>query len=633
MYQTTNNQNDTNTATTTYRFYGLDRTRRPSRGAMEDMRNMSSGEFPCAAPAPSRAAVVSVSKDIQATAAPDSSVSDTVTGLTGVMDGAFYYNGVKKSRNTILRSDYNWTIARLSKVYILNGIGASGKAAFTYNADTDEFRPLTNTMDRLIVTAGQDNYGNYLETYRYRHSAVSDHQVTLDDGSRMLGDDFFDKYKSYETESNIFAGCFQVGDEIEISGFPADEPGGRLWYYDGSSGDGGEVRPVATYNVSYNNTVDMSAARMSGIDNDDIVHAAVKRFEVTVAGYRYAHRIYFELLDKTGAQNEFRNMLNLGTNNANYYAQGVTLRLAYPAFTDIAVHDGRIWGTTANGEYIYGSSSDNIGNFSGESVNEKLAIRLTPDIPGKFTGICEYGSYLLAFKESTIILIYGSTDAGYRQETMQGIGCIDPKSIAVTPQGVIFLSYKGFFIYSGSTPRLISDKLNMQYTAAVAGYDGNIYYASALRADGVRELLAYDMRYGTWHIRDDFEALGMFRFRGGFYLADKRKIYTESGEPEAWSFTLARATDNTLDNKTVNEIWIYVDVSAGAEFTVYTDVSDGGWRQHTTFTDTGLKLFRCPIRALSGTNYRIRIEGHGKAVFYEIEVKESDQKGRRYKER
>ena len=134
-------------------------------------------------------------------------------------------------------------------------------------------------------------------------------------------------------------------------------------------------------------------------------------------------------------------------------------------------------------------------------------------------------------------------------------------------------------------------------------------------------------------IRDSFEALDMFRFRDGFYLADTRHIYTESGEPSEWSFTLARTNDSSLDNKTVNELWIYAEVSEDADFTVYTEVADRGWRQHTTFDDTGLKLFRCPIRALSGTNYRIRIDGHGKVVFYELEVKESDQKGRRSKER
>lgn len=643
MYQTTNNQNDLNTATATYRFYGLDRTRRPSRGAMEDMRNMSSSEFPCAAPAPAKVTVVSVTKDIQAAAAPDSSVSTAVTGLTGVMNGAFYYNGVKKSGKTILRSDYNWTIERLSKVYIINGTGAAGKSAYTYNADTDEFNSLVAKkeggryiiayMDKLIVTAGSDTYGNYLETYRYVHTDVYNHQVTLDDGSVMDGDDFYSQYNSCSTPTNIFDRFFDIGDEIEISGFTKDGPGGRLWYYTGGSGDSGEVAEVTNYDVSVNNTVDKTMHRMSTIDNDAIVLAQITKFDVTASAGSYAHRVYFNLYDKTGVANDFKDMLHRGTNNANYYAQGVTLSRAYPAFSDITVHDGRIWGTTVNGEFIYGSSSDVIGDFSADSINKGLAIRITPDIPGVFTGICSYGSYLLVFKESAIILVYGSGAAGYRYETISGIGCIDPKSIAVTPNGVIFLSYKGFYIYSGSTPRLISDKLNTSYTAAVAGFDGNIYYASALRDAGERELLAYDMRYGTWHIRDDFDALGMFRFKGGFYFTDTRHIYTESGAPGEWSFTLARTTDNSLDHKTVNEIWIYADVSEDADFTVYTEVANHGWRQHTTFDDTGLKLFRCPVRALSGTNYRIRIDGHGKVVFYEIEVKESDQKGRRYKER
>lgn len=627
-----NRENDSLLSRGTYRFYGLDRTRRPSRGAMEDMTNMTAAEFPCAAPAPLRTAVVTTASDIQAVAAPDALVSGSIDGLTGIMGGAFYYNGVKKSGRYVLRTDYAWTIARLGKVYIINGTGA-GKAAYTYNADADEFRPLTKTMDRLIVTAGSDSRGSYIETYRYIHTDVYDHSVTLDDGSVMDGGDFYSQYNSCRTEGNIFMRQFKVGDEVELSGFPKDGPGGRLWYYNGGSGDNGEAVPVTNYDVSVNNTADKTAERMSGIDIDAVALATVSGFDVTLAGGFYAHRIYFELSDKTGAANEFKNMLHLGTNNANYYAQGVTLRLAYPAFSDITVYDNRLWGAAVNGEHIYGSASDDISDFSGASINEKLAARLTPYLPGASRGICSYGGDLLAFKEDAIILVWGSAAAGYRYETIPGVGCIDPRSIAVTPSGVIFLSRNGFYIYDGSAPRRMSQKLNTVYTEAVSGFDGDTYFASALRPGGVRELLAYDMRFGTWHIRDDFDALGMFRFRGGFYFADTRHIFTESGEPSEWSFTLARTTDNSLDHKTVNEIWIYADVSGDADFTVYTEVADHGWRKHSTFIDTGLKLFRCPVRALSGTNYRIRIDGHGSVVFYEIEVKESDHRGRRYKER
>ncbi len=634
MYLRENPENDSLKSRGTYRFYGLDRTRRPGRGAMEAMTNMTAAEFPCAAPAPSRAAVVSVSEDIQAVAAPDALISGSVAGLTGVMGGSFYYNGVNKSGRYVLRSDFDWTIARLGKVYIINGTGSGGKAAFTYNADTDELRPLIKTMDRLIVTAGEDaTKGCYLETYRYYHSDVADHWVVLDDGSHMAGSEFYTQYNSYATENNIFMQYFKPGDEVEISGFPGSRPEERIWYYNGGSGDSGELVPVENYDVSVNNTVDKTAERMSRIDRDAIVLAKVKGFEVTISGGYFAHRIFFELSDKTGAKNEFKSMLGLGRNNANYYAQGVSIRLAYPAFSDIAVHDNRLWGTTVNGEHIYGSASDDISDFSGDAINDKLAVRLTPYLPGSFSGICSYGGDLIVFKENAIIIVWGSTAAGYRYEIIPGVGCIDPRSVAVTYTGVIFLSHKGFYIYDGAAPRQISAKLNAEYTAAVSGFDGDTYFASAQRQDGVWELLAYDMRCGAWHIRDDFNALGMFRFKGGFYFADKRGIYTESGEPDEWSFTLARTTDNTLDNKTVNELWIYADVSDGAEFTVYTDISDGGWREHTTFNDTGLKLYRCPVRALSGTNYRIRIDGHGSVVFYEIEVKESDHKGRRYKER
>lgn len=634
MEQYTNMARDSSQSVLTDRFYGLNRTRKPNQGEMESMQNMSSGEFPCASPALSRSAVVSVSNDIQAVAAPDSSASSGVTGLTGIMNGAFYYNGVKKSGTNLLPSDYTWLMERLGNIYIIAGYKGTSKAVYSYNATTNKFDDYLPSMDKLIVTAGiDDNRGNYLETFRYDYQEVRDHTATLVDGTTMTGADFFDKYNSQSKTENIFAKVFSEGDDLEISGFPAQGAvGGMSWWFNVNTG----VHEYIQAGTELNNTVDLSAElNIEDVSKNAIVSAIVTGFEVKPyqmdgGAVCYRHRIYFNLLDKEGDNIEFIDLA--GLTNA-VYVMGIKLTRKIPAFTDITTHDNRLWLTSPSGMSIYASSSDEIYDFSGESITEGLAARLNTLIPGKFTGICSYQSYVVAFKESHILIIYGSNAATYRLEAISGIGCIDPKSIAVTPNGVIFLSYKGFYIYSGSTPRLISDKLNMQYAAAAAGFDGNIYYVSALRADGVRELLAYDMRYGTWHIRDDFEALGMFRFKGRFYFADKRNIYTESASPDEWSFTLARTTDNTLDHKTVNEVWIYADVSEDADFTVYTDVSDSGWRQHTTFNDTGLKLFRCPIRALSGTNYRIRIDGHGKIVFYEIEVKESDQKGRRYKER
>ena len=618
-------------AVSTYRFYGLNRTRRPGRGEMEDMVNMTSSEYPCAAPAPSRAAVVETEEDILCAAAPDSSVTDEIGGLTGITGGGFYYNGVKKSGKAFLGDDMDWTVIRLRTVYIINGAGEREKAMYVYNPSTDKFSDLITTMDRLILTAGEDEDGCFLETFRYNISEVSDHEVTLDDGSVMKGWEFYEKYGSPTTDTNIFSEYFSIGDEIEISGFPKKNSGGRLWYYTGGSHDTGEVVAVTNYDVSMNNTVDRTLVRMADIERDAIVLAVVKGFSVTLAGGRYAHRIYFELTDKTGAAVSFRNMLSLGTGGANYYAQGVRLRHSFPAFSDIAAHHERVWGVTVNGEYIYASTSAEPISFLPSAVISGSALRLVPEVPGKFSGICEYGSYILAFKENELFLIYGSGGKGYISETVRGIGCIDRRSIAVTHAGVIFLSCKGFYIYDGSVPRLISQKLNTRYIAAVAGFDGSVYYASAIRDDGSAELLAYDMQYGMWHVRDSFRAVSMFRFRGGFYLAGARGIYTESGAPGEWSFTLARTTDNTLDKKAVNELWIYADVAPGACFTVSTGAEGDALTDHALFNEPGLNVFRCPVRAKSGVSYRVRLTGSGSVVFYELEVRKGQTAARRYK--
>lgn len=621
-----------NKAVNVYRFYGLNRTRKGARGEMEDMTNMSSSEYPCAAPAPSREAVAVTDADILTAAAPDSSVSERVAGLTGVAGGSFYYNGVNKSGRTVLNTSYDWRIARQRNLYIISGAGASGKDLFVYNIDTDAFTNLITTMDKLIVTAGVDTYGSYLETIRYEFSAVFYNAAALPDGSTMYGYEFYDKYSSVSESDNIFEKYFNIGDELEISGFPKNRDGGRLWYYNGGTGDNGDVVPASNYDVSVNNTVDKSLYHLSDIDRDAIVLARVKRFSVINSAGKHGHRIYFELTDKAGNGIEFKSMLSKGASGANYYAQGVVLKLACPAFSDIAVHNERLWGAAVNGESIYASSAADISDFTPASLAADYAARLVPDIPGPFTGLAEYGSYLLAFKENAVILIYGSNVKGYICETIRGIGCIDKNSIAVTHSGVIFLSYNGFYIYDGSAPRLISSKLNTRYTEAVAGFDGNLYYASAQRDDGGCELLSYDMRYGLWHVRDSFHAAGMFPFRGGFYFAASRGIYKESGTPGEWSFTLARTTDNTLDNKAVNELWIYAEVAEGAYFTVATSAGNDDFIDHAVFREPGHNVYRCPVRVRGGAHYRIRLTGAGRVVFYEIEIRKGAMTSRRYKD-
>ncbi|MGM9937309.1 MAG: hypothetical protein ACI38A_08190 [Candidatus Ornithomonoglobus sp.] len=618
-------------------FYGLNRNRRASAGEFEDMKNMSTLEYPCAAPRGARTVAAEARGKVYAAAAPDSTDTDAVTGFTGISDGAFFYNGAVKSGSYVLSENRKWEIVRLGNLYIMNGYNADGAASdselYYYNIDTGAFGKGFTEMSDLIVTSGKDDTGNYLHTFRYGFSEVYDYSVTDTGGREIKNSVFFDTYGNgiRLLASNIFEKYFSVGDEITIEGFPtAEQSVGQVWMYSGSA-----VEVVPQNGIAYdeNNTVDTDViANLDEVYNEQVVNAVVSGFKVDTVSLSgmtlYVHYIYFDLTNKNGDSVDFADM-----NAHSHYCSGVRLSKKRRTFDHISVHQNRLWGTAPSGNALYASASDDIFSFSSSDILSNYAARLPSDTPGAFTGIYEYGTELAAFKEDSITVIYGTNASNYASYIIEGTGCMSGSTAAVTPSGIIFPSWRGFYRFSGGTPVCISYKLNTRYISAVSGFDGEKYYACAVRKDGVRELLTYDMRYGCWHVQDDIDVSGFFRFRGGFYIVSGSSVYlcddSEGTEESDWYFTSAKYNDSSLDNKALNEIWIRADVAEGASFTVETCADDGGFIAHETFREPGLRIFRCSIRAAMGNSWRYRISGKGKVVFYDIELRKAPG-GRRY---
>lgn len=621
-------------------FYGINRTRRPKKGEFTDMYNMSSCEYPCMSPRGKRVSVVEANGKINAVCAPDSTNVTDISAFTGISEGVFYYNGEKKSGKNVLSEDYDWEIIRKGNLYIINGFKRGetkesySSQMFYYNIDSDVFDITTTRMDNLILYADKDSYGNFLATIRYGFDAVCEYVAESPDGTTIANQDFFDEYAGgghILPSDNIFEEIFSVGDEVSISGFPTeDENFGQVWTYNSSKG---VVYSQDNQDFSINNTVDTDAyAALAELGDEIITNAYVDSFGMStqsVDGSQvYIHKIYFKLYNKNGDEIDFEDM----NGSLHYYCSGVSIEKRTRRFDNIALHHGRVWGTIPTGNVIYASASDNIFSFSEQDILSKFAARIMSDSPGAFTAICECNDEVVAFKEDSITIIYGSGVSSYNSSVIYGVGCTDKRSVQVTPEGVIFLSYNGFYCYSGGVPVCISQKLNGSYTEAVSGFDGDIYYACVSEGDK-KLVLTYDLRYGVWHIYDEIDAVGFFRFRNGFYVADENSIYkTNSDDMEGdWSFTSVKLYDYTFSNKALNEIWIYADVSQGACFKVETSVDAGEFREHSSFNMPGLRIFRCPVRALMGHDFRYRISGTGKVVFYGIELKTAEG-GRRYKE-
>ncbi|MBR0366622.1 MAG: hypothetical protein IJH94_07475, partial [Clostridia bacterium] len=539
---------------------------------------------------------------------------------------------------TVLAADMSWSIARFGNLYIINGYKDKRSVMYHYNIDTQTFRKAGNVMDKLIVTAGKDSTGNYLATIQFRYTYVDDYTVTDRDGNVIKNSDFFDKYFNYgdtAPSANIFQNYFKVGDEVSVSGFPSRADNvGQVWFY---STTNEEVVPQNTHDYDVDNTVDLDAyASVDEVSRWQVCDAVVKGFNSVQRTVQrqttYIHYIYFDLYDKNGDAIDF---IETEGASGEYYVSGVTLSSRQRCFENIASHNGRLWGAPPSGNVIYASSSDDIFSFSAADITAGYAARLTDSAPGRFTALAEYGGELAAFKPENISVIYGTGIRNYNIYTINGVGCIDGESVCATPYGVIYLGESGFYCWAGGMPSSISEKLKTKYISAVGAFAGDIYYAAAVREDGERELLTCDLRRGLWHVQDDVRADGLFAFRGLMHMVSDGGIFelTETAEDSCeWYFTTAVTTDGTFDNKALNELWIRADVTDGAEFSVETASGRGAFTMHSTFTATGLHVFRCPVRAVMRDSYRIRISGRGRVVVYDMEIRTAPG-GRMYMER
>ena len=598
------------------------------------MLNMSGDDYPCASPRKGRANVATSNTPINALAAPDNTNTESVTALTGVTDGGFYYNGVLKSDKTVLKDSWDWKIERMGNLYIIHGYDSEKKQSETYyyNIDTDKFTQ-KGVMKNLIVTCGT----NYIELASYGYDEVRAYSIATPDGGVINNKDYFDEYCKYGLYTprgeNLFEKYgFSVGDEITLEGFPrlgSDCPG-QIWHRYGN-----EIKAADYMSAEFNNTVDTDEMTVTdNLSKNANVSAFVKSFtttDTTVNGESVAlHRMYLDLYTKDGSQGALDALIS---ESYYHYCSGVTVRKRRRNFTNITTHHGRVWGSTPSGNTLYASSSDDISSFTSNDITKCYGARLVSDSAGTFTALASFNNELVAFKSDSITVVSGTGPKNYYTNVLDGVGCISGKSVSVTPQGIIFLGHKGFYIFDGSVPKLLSEKLNSRYTDAVSGFDGEVYYAAATRADGVKELLKYDLRRGLWHKEDGISAIGFFRFGADFFIADKNNIYalTDDKSDVDWSFTLRRTHEDMLESKGINEIWIRAYLKDGASFKVLTAVGGGEFKEHTAFSKQGLNICRCPVRLVMGEDYTIKLSGRGEAVIYELEMV-SYSGGRKYKE-
>ena len=327
-----------------------------------------------------------------------------------------------------------------------------------------------------------------------------------------------------------------------------------------------------------------------------------------------SNRLDLLLYTKTGQKALFQN----GTDN-----QSITIKVSIPDMNHVCVHNNRLWGTAANGEYLYASKlgdPTNFHSFQGLADDSWYSMIGTP---GTFTGIVSYRSAVVAFKQDCIHHVYGDGPQNYSIPKQTFGGCIDGRSIAELGGVLYFLSHSGFCAYNGGEPECISPQLPIDYRFAASGCDGIRYYAAAIREDGTRDLLVYHPSYGVWHREDDTAFFQFLRFGNRLYGVTHDGIWAfgKGEESVLWSLTTQPTSYDTLHYKGVRELRLLLDAEPDTAVTVSISHDGAPFRPCATLSkSSGRKSHRIPIRFQKCDSFRIRIEGQGRAVIHALEL-------------
>ncbi len=634
-------QNSENIGQSIYTFNGLNRTRRGAVTEFLDMNNMSSKEYPCASSRGKRKAVAELPLNIQCSGAPD----DAPEGFTGIAGDKFYYNGAVKSEYTpyfftsttystilTLPTGCEWDITRIGKRYVMNGYNREKKRSYLYYYDpvADEFGYGGDVLENIVV-----HYNHIID----EPSGSSDYELiipsseileVMSKGASEEAKESIALTKSLYTPHpsnagyNVWEKFFSIDDEIRTEGFgkPCYAPSQDVWL----------EFPTSSPSM---NSVDLDNYEGYRISDSSRCHFIVTGFSTMGQGTDHMSRMTISIRNNDNKGIECGEHLS-PSGYGDLYTYGVTISKKQPTFTHIGSHHNRLWGTTPTGAKVYASASDDIFDIGNLALSKMYSSFVSSQTASVFTGMSAYNGDMLAFKEDSITVVMGTNAANYTASTLEGVGCIDGRSIVATPGGIIFLSRKGFYIYTGSYPYKISDSLNTIYTSATAGYNGDYYIASAVKEDGTCELLWYDTKRNIWHKEDNLKATGIYTYGAKTYITDDSTLWecdSDEGDTVEWDMTSVVLRNNTLDNKALTEIWILAEVSPNSMFKVWTKADADEWRCHSAFTETGLHLFRCPIKGQPATSYQYKVSGQGKVVIYEIEIVRDATEGRRHKER
>lgn len=166
-------------------------------------------------------------------------------------------------------------------------------------------------------------------------------------------------------------------------------------------------------------------------------------------------------------------------------------------------------------------------------------IDLTPGDGEQIMGCCTWAELVFVFKETKFFVFYGESTSGgvtlfqYR-EIEGGVGLAAKQALCVAREGVYFMSRRGVYFTNGTTPTLLSDKIDPIWRGnpevyfqsktidqtqlaltRMTWHDEQVYVAIPQNGSAANDrVLVYDTQHQWWSLYD-LPASAMVSFRRG----------------------------------------------------------------------------------------------------------------------
>lgn len=210
---------------------------------------------------------------------------------------------------------------------------------------------------------------------------------------------------------------------------------------------------------------------------------------------------------------------SIATNPLLYTTGGVLDCVCPPSSSCCIVHKNRIWlGGCDDGKAVWPSKSFTSREAPG--FNEVLVFEV--DDGGSITALGSLDDKLIIFKSDRIFVVYGDgpndtgqgSDLTPPQKIASDVGCVDARSVVLTPLGLMFLGSQGIYVLTRALEVQFVGK-NIETTlasyptitsAVLVANQGHVRFTcvNAANTDGVT--LVFDYALGEWSTFQIYDA-------------------------------------------------------------------------------------------------------------------------------